>query len=244
MKRKALKEGAKAMADKKRRELNLSSYARVRDDAPTMEAYRILRTNIEFSGKQKQYKTLLLTSSVMQEGKSTTVSNLGRVFAMAGTKTLIVDLDLRRPVQHRLLAVDNTCGITDVYLGNANLEDTIKPVDIENLYLLNAGKIPPNPAEILASERLKAILNEVKEVFDIILIDSPPVAVLADAAILSSSTDATILVVAVDLVDSDDVKSAVENLNNAGANILGVVMNNVTRSTRGYKHYSYYYRYY
>lgn len=232
------------MADKKRRELNLSSYARVRDDAPTMEAYRILRTNIEFSGKQKKYKTLLMTSSIMQEGKSTTVSNLGRVFAMAGTKTLIVDLDLRRPIQHRLLAVDNTIGITDLYLGNASLEDAVKPVDIENLYLLNAGKIPPNPAEILASERLKAILNEVKEVFDIVLIDSPPVAVLADAAILSSSADATILVVAVDLVDSDDVKSAVENLNNAGANILGAVMNNVTRATRGYKHYSYYYRYY
>ena len=209
-----------------------------------MEAYRVLRTNIEFSGSVSKTQTIMLTSSVSQEGKSTTACNLAKVFAYAGTKTLLLELDLRRPVLHRFFHYDNTIGIMDYFLGKNSLEDAIKPTDVEHLFLLNVGTVPPNPAEVLVSAQFAGIINELREIFDIIIIDTPPVAALTDAAICSRFSDATLMIVSSDKTNMDDLDIAVRNLQTAGANILGFVMNNVSKRTRGYKHYSYYYKYY
>ncbi len=214
-------------------------------DSPITEAYRVLRTNIEFSNSVNPIKTVLVTSSLLGEGKSTTAVNLGKIFAMGGTKTLIVDLDLRRPVVHKILSVDtNDKGITSLFLEKNELEDIILPTDVENLYAITCGTTPLNPAELLSSKKLEEAVLKLREKFDLIIFDSPPAVALADAGIISRLADATILVVSAGKVTYSDVEASKTNLTNAGANILGIVMNNVTKQSRGYKYYKYdYYGY-
>lgn len=214
-------------------------YRHINDDAPVMEAYRMLRTNVEFSSSLSPLKKILITSSLVGEGKSSIVVNLARTFALGGAKTLVVDLDLRRPVIHRILEIENDAGITSCLLKKNTVPQIIKPTAFENLYAVTCGERPHNPAEQLASANLAAIIGELEGQFDIILFDSPPSAALADASIISRFTDATILVVSAGFVHYADVKNSKENLQKVGANILGIVMNNVTRHTRGYKYYSY-----
>lgn len=216
-----------------------SATRHISNSAPVMEAYRLLRTNIEFSNSLNKIKRILITSSVMGEGKSTTAINLARIFALGGSKTLIIDLDLRRPVVHKILGLENVKGLMDCVLDKATETEIIKKTSFENLYALNCGEYPINPAEILASEKLLNLINTLSEDFEIVIIDSPPSAALADAAIISRFVDATILVVSAGNVNYPDVENAMDNLNKAGANILGIVMNNVTKRSRGYKYYYY-----
>ncbi len=225
---------------KKAKKVDESARLRLKENAPSMEAYRILRTNIEFSRTIKPIKRILITSSVLGEGKSTTAASLAKIFASGGTKTLIVDLDLRRPVQHRILSVENSGGVMELLAGSISIDEAIKPTDTENLFLLNCGIKPPNPADMLSSGALEKALEVFDEMFDIIILDSPPVAALADAAIISRFADTTILVVSAGKVEFQDLDASLYNLKNSGASILGIVMNNITKASRGYKYYNYY----
>lgn len=221
-------------------------YAEFSSDSPIAEAYRVLRTNIEFSDSINPIKTVLITSSLLGEGKSTTSVNLGKIFALGGTKTLVVDLDLRKPVVHKILSIEEgkDKGLTSLFLGKCSLDDVIYETDVENLYAMTCGPQPMNPAELLSSNKLGEFVAELKDKFDLIIFDSPPAATLADAGIISRLTDVTMLVVSVGNVTYSDVETATTNLKNAGANILGVILNNVTRKSRGYKYYKYdYYGY-
>lgn len=222
---------------------NLPTTRLISNSAPVMEAYRLLRTNIEFSNSINKIKRILVTSSIMGEGKSTIAVNLARIFALGGSKTLIVDLDLRRPVLHKILGFENQNGLMECMLDRADVKEIIKETSFENLYAVICGEHPVNPAEILASDKLKGIVDELSDGFDVVIFDSPPSAALADASIVSHFTDATLLVVSAGNVNYPDVENAIENLNKAQANILGIVMNNVTRRSRGYKYYRYDYYY-
>lgn len=223
----------------KRQYLDFSS------DSPISEAYRILRTNIEYSSSINPIKTVLVTSSIAGEGKSTTVMNLGKIFAMGGTKTLIIDLDLRKPVINKVMEISEKNGISSYFAGKKALDDVVMSTKFENLYALVCEKLPLNPAEMLSSKKMSEMLDELKEKFDLIIIDSPPAAILADASIISRMVDKTILVVSAGNVTYSDVEASKTNLIKAGADILGIIMNNVTKKSRGYKYYDDdYYHYY
>ncbi len=212
----------------------------LKDNAPIMEAFRVLRTNLEFSGTAKKMQTVLLTSTVAKEGKSTVTCNLSKAFAYAGKKTLLIDFDLRRPVLHLFFGLENTNGMTDYLLGTTTLEEATKETGIENLYLLNSGTIPPNPAELLSSPNLAAIVEAMREKFDMIIIDTPPAAVVADATIASRFADAVLVVTAAETTRTNDLDFVLENLRAAGADIRGIIFNKVKTRKRGYKHYGYY----
>lgn len=212
-------------------------------DAPVMEAYRILRTNIEFSSSVQKTQVLLITSSLQGEGKSTTVANLARAFAYAGTKTLIIDLDLRRPVQHKIHSIGETIGISEVIVGKASCEEAIHTTDMEKLHLLPCGYRPPNPAEMLSTSKLTEIITSLREQYDMIIIDTPPINLLADAAILTKSADASILIVSAGHTEMDDMRMALDILQRSGTRLLGTVLNKATRQSSSYKYRYYSYDY-
>ncbi len=223
--------------------LSLSVQDSSAPSSPIMEAYRVLRTNIEFSSSIDKIQVLLITSSLQGEGKSTTVANLARAFAYAGTKTLVLDLDLRRPVQHKFYSLDNTVGVSEIIVGKATCEEAIQTTDTENLHILTSGYRPPNPAELLASPALSELVATLRKSYDMIIMDTPPVNLLADAAILTKEADASILVVSAGNAELDDVKVSLETLRRSGTKLLGTVLNNVTRQSSSYKYRYYYYDY-
>ena len=218
---------------------------KLQQNSTIMEAYRMLQTNISFYSVDKKLQTIMLTSTMPEEGKSTTVSNLAYSFAQSDKRVLVVDLDLRKPVLHKIFNVSSATGLTTVITGKSRLEDSIKATDIDNLFVLPCGVHPPNPTEILRSETVKQIINYLKSKYDIILIDTPPAVALTDAAIASSFCDAVILVVSSGKVDYASVDVALKNLKLVNANVIGVVVNNVKGqgNRRGY-YYRYKYRYY
>lgn len=219
-------------------------YRKFDKDDPIMEAYRILRTNIEFSGSVNDIKALVVTSSNQGEGKSTTAANLAKTFAYAGKKTLIVDFDMRRPSQHRVHGVDNVVGIADIIVGKAKIEDAVKPTETENLFIITSGYCPPNPSELIMSKKVGETLNELRDMFDMIILDTPPSLILTDATLLSKVADATILVISAGVATYDEVEITLDNLQKAGIRLLGTVLNNsatIMRSKK--KYYRKYYKY-
>ncbi|HZK71056.1 MAG TPA: CpsD/CapB family tyrosine-protein kinase [Clostridia bacterium] len=210
--------------------------------SPVFEAYRTLRTNIEFSGVDKKIKTILITSASSSEGKSTTCANLAVVFAQMGSKTLLVDADLRKPVQHKIFNTTKNIGLTSLLSSDISVEDVISKTDFNNLFVLSCGIKPPNPSELISSARMKKLVVEWKDMFDVIIIDSPPVGIVTDASILSSMVDATIVVVSSRRTEYNDMDRAIESLRNVNANIVGTVLNNF----KGYDNngrYNYRYNY-
>jgi len=212
--------------------------------SPESEAYRMIRSNIQFSSVDRPLKAIMVTSPTSGEGKSLTVANLGVVMAQAGLKTIIVDTDLRRPVQHQIFTVPNLEGLTALLRSpmdevNGHLEDT----KIENLRVLTSGDIPPNPSELLGSQRMGQLLDRLTELADVVLLDSPPVLAVTDAAVLSKRIDGLLLVTEAGQTRRDAARQAVLNLQQAGANLLGGVLNRVSHKGRGYYYYysSYYY---
>lgn len=207
--------------------------------SPEAEAYRMLCTNLQFSSVGEDLKTILVTSANASEGKSITVCNLAVSFAQIGKKVLIIDGDLRRPRLHQYLNVPNTKGLSNVLTQQVSLEDAMKET-VLNIKVLTCGTILANPAELLNSNLLKQLLKELKSQFDIILIDTPPVGVVTDAAILSTLVDGTLMVVASHQTDSDDVIRAMKLLNNVGARMLGSVLTKVPTGRKGYHGNQYY----
>lgn len=212
--------------------------------SPISEAFRTLRTNIHFTDPTKRIRTLLITSAGPSEGKSTVVSNLSLTFANTGLKTLLIDCDLRKPNIHSIFEINRYPGLTTVLSGEKTWREALRDTTIENLFVMTAGPIPPNPTEMLGSRTMQNLLVELQREFDVICIDSPPVVAVTDAAILSSIVDGTLLVVELGRSRSSVVNRAIDLLKKVNAHLLGVVTNNIYAGYRyDYGYYSYYHYY-
>ncbi len=207
------------------------------------EAYRVLRTSVLLSAAGRPPKTILITSGQPGEGKTTTVVNTAISLAQMGASVLIIDCDLRRPTTHKVLGVDHTQGLSTYLSREVPLNELIQKLPIANLSLLPCGPVPPNPAELIISERMKEMLHELAGQYDHILIDSPPLINVTDPVILSTMVDGVILVVHGGKSTRDVVRRARQELSTVGAKIFGVVLNNVDLRRDGYDNY-YYFRYY
>ncbi len=214
--------------------------------SPVSEAYRSLRTNILFANLDKPARTLVISSSATKEGKSTTVANLAITMAQMGSRVLIVDADLRRPTMHSLFKIERQIGLSNALLGNYTLDEVIKPTGIKNLDIITAGDIPPNPSELLSSNAMRKALTLLQQRYDLILLDSPPVIAVTDAAVLATRTDAMLLVVSSGYVSRKEVDRAIQLLGNVRANLIGVLLNglDIKRIYGSYYYYYHYYQYY
>lgn len=207
--------------------------------SPSAEAYRTLRTNIQFSNVDGNLQTICVTSSGPGEGKTTTATNLAETFAQAGNRVLIIDADLRRPRVHKVFKLSNHKGLTNVLANQYSIDDVTQVTGTE-VTVITSGPIPPNPSELLGSQKMKDIITQLKQLYDVIIIDAPPVGMVTDAAILSTIVDGTILVVASGKTEIDGAKRAKQLLENVGARIVGVVMTMMPVSKKGYYGYQYY----
>jgi len=202
------------------------------------EAYRVLRTNVQFSSVDKPLTAISVTSPGPTEGKSVTLANLAVVMAQSGLKVVVVDTDLRRPVQHKIFSLSNTEGLSAAMLhSNPGVIEYIQKTGIENLWLLPSGPIPPNPAELLGSARLGEIIEELKGFADLLLFDSPPSLVVTDAAVLATRMDGVLIVNDAGRTRRAMVKRAIEELHHVRANLLGVVLNRLNQRDGSYYYY-------
>ena len=214
-------------------------------DSPDAEAYRILRTNIELKKDLYKATTIVVVSANAGEGKTTTLSNLAYVFAQAGYSTLMMDCDLRRPRLARYAELKSKVGISSYLAEGLALKDVIFQTGHENLYMLPSGPIPVDPSGLIGSHRMQTLLNEVSKRFDIVLMDSPPVLGVSDASLLVSRADATLLVLQPRKMPIKALLRAKSLVQNAGGQIMGLVMNNVDISgDTQYQYYTTYYSYY
>jgi capsular exopolysaccharide synthesis family protein len=211
--------------------------------APLAEAYRVLRTNLAFAAVDGGLQTVMVTSASPSEGKSTTVANLALVMAQAGQRVILVDADLRRPTLHKIFKTSNNRGLTTSLVdGSTPVADHCCEIDIANLRLLTSGPLPPNPAELLNSQRMRQLIRELEAEADVVLFDTPPVLSVADASILAAQVAGTLIVVKAGQTRREALLRSAEGLQKTGANLLGVVINSLRPSGRGYDAY-YYYRY-
>lgn len=206
--------------------------------SPGAEAYRILRTSIQFLGIERQTKVIQMTSASAQEGKTTTLSNLAVAFANSGLRTVVVCCDLRRPRLHQFFGLDNAVGFTSVLLGNVALSKALQPVPgQERLLVLASGPLPPNPAELLSSSRTADLLRNLGAQADVVLIDCPPVLPVTDSIVLSQRVDATVLVVSARTTSRKAAHRAAEMLQQVNAPLIGAVLNGITEEN-GYGGYT------
>jgi non-specific protein-tyrosine kinase len=204
------------------------------------EAYRMIRSNIQFMSVDRPAKTIVVTSPTPEEGKSITAANLGVVMAQAGLKTVIVDADLRQPVQHQIFAEPNLGGLTDL-LRSPGLEinSHLRKTSVPNLQLITCGITPPNPSELLGSQRMEQLLASLIEVADVVILDSSPALAVTDAVVLANQVDGVVLVTYAGRTRRDEARQAVLNLRQAGANLLGGVLNGASKRNGGYSYYQY-----
>jgi tyrosine-protein kinase Etk/Wzc len=224
---------------------------------PTAEAYRILRTNIEYISFDRSVKTILLTSATMQEGKSTTIANLAVAFAQQGKKVLLLECNLRRPSMQRIFGTIPGPGtsdiliqkidwrecvrsITDLALGHFSMEEILAMPGLDNFHIITYGHRPPNPTELISSQRMNTLLGELREEFDIILVDAPPLLPVADSMVLSTKVDGVIMVYMVGKAPRNSLRLAKERLEAVQARILGLVLNDIRPETTGLTYQSYY----
>lgn len=210
--------------------------------SPISEAYRGIRTSIEFSNIDKEIKTITVTSTKQNEGKSTVIVNLAVTFANLDKRVLILDGDLRNPSVHKMLGVSNAKGLTNILVNNEDFNECIQCTDVKNLYVLTGGSIPPNPSEILSSKKMKEFVKRLKEQYDYIFIDAPPIGIVTDAGIISTYVDGCIFVVAVNEADIEHIKLSKERLESVGANILGTVLNKMELKGSDNYYYNHYYQ--
>jgi tyrosine-protein kinase Etk/Wzc len=213
--------------------------------SPVAEAYRTLRTNLQFSKVDRQLKTILITSSGPKEGKSTTAANLSIAMAQVGNKVILVDADLRRPVIHSIFGMNKEDGVTNFLMNSDNFENFIKPTFHENLFILTSGTLPPNPSELLASQKMENLLSKLNDKYDTVILDSPPVIAVTDAAVLSTKVDGTILVVSSGQTNKEALTKAYSLLTSVNTKLLGVLLNGVdVEGLYGSYDYYYYHHYY
>jgi non-specific protein-tyrosine kinase len=215
--------------------------------SPIAEAYRLLRANIEIAAADNPIRTLVVTSSGPTEGKSVTAANLAVAFAQSGKHVILVDADLRRPSLHKLFQLPNKRGVTTALLQGrpGMVSDHLSLTRIENLFLLSSGPLPPNPAELLGSQRMAECVKELGSQADMVIFDSPPVLAVADATLMARVCDSALFVVLAEATQGDAIKRAKTQLEQSGTKLLGVVLNRVSSSNSGYYSYQkYYQRYY
>lgn len=207
--------------------------------ATASEAFRVLRTNLQFMGLDKPLKSLLLTSATPAEGKTTTIANLAVAFAQTGAKVCLVDADLRRPTVAKVFGIENWSGLTTALIGQGELELSLKATAVPGLTVLPSGPIPPNPAELLGSGRMASLIATLEERFDMVLIDTPPVLAVTDAAVLAPKVGGVVLVIRSGEVPRQQVLRAKEALEAVKANVLGTVLDAL--EPQGKDGYYYYY---
>ncbi len=210
------------------------------------EAYRSLRTSIQFATLDRDIRSIAITSSVPQEGKSTTSANLAIVMAQMGKRTLLVDTDLRRPTVHSVFGVNREPGLTNILFDKISLSEAIHETDVPNLSLLTCGIIPPNPAELLGSEKMKHLIDTLQAEYDMVIFDTPPVVAVTDSLLLGMKVDAMIVIARADSTKADALIRSVDTVERSGARLLGIVLNNfnVANAYGAYYRYYQYYNYY
>ncbi len=209
------------------------------------ECCRSIRTNILFSSADRPAKTITISSAQPREGKTTTTIYLGTTMAQSGLKVLLVDSDMRRPRLHKALGVSRNIGLTTLILGEASIDDVVKTTDIPNLYVLPCGPQPPNPAELLLTNRFQEVLRDLSERFDHVLLDSPPLLAVTDGVVLAKLSDGVVVVTHAGKTLTEDGKQSARQLRDVDASILGVILNDLDVSDRryGYGYYRYYHGY-
>jgi capsular exopolysaccharide synthesis family protein len=212
--------------------------------SPISESYRSLRTNVAYASVDKKIKSLLVSSSQPGEGKSTTTANLAIAFAQLRRKTLLIDADLRKPVQHNVFNHPRGPGLSEYLFGEIeSVNSIIHETKIENLFILTAGALPPNPSELLGSERMNQLIDQLEKEWDMVLLDSPPIVAVTDASMISQEIDAVALVVKAGHTERSAVDRALDMMQNVKAPLIGAILNGASQESLGGK-YAYYYSYY
>ena len=201
------------------------------------EAYRTLRTNIQYASVDDEYRVISVTSSEPGEGKTTVAGNLALAIANGDSKVLLIDCDMRKPSTHKKFRLSNSVGLSDVLARKSNVEKALNYYN-ENLSIITAGKVPPNPSEMLSSNAMKLFLDEMKGHFDYIILDTPPLQAVTDAQVLAAKVDGTILVIKAKSTKKDTIKSSIDLIRNVNGNIIGTVLNGVDVPKS--KYYNYY----
>ncbi len=215
-------------------------YAHQSPRSPIAEAYRTLRTNLGFAGLEQSYRSILISSVNPQDGKSVVASNLAVVLAQTGKKVILVDCDLRKPVLHKIFAIGNEQGLTNYLMQDIAIEEAAQKEVIENLTIMSSGPIPPNPAEMLESEKIRAMWPILLQKYDYVIVDGPPILAVADASILASQVEGVILVVYSGDTRINLAREAKAQLQKAQAKLIGVVLNKVKMTRKEYQYYYYY----
>lgn len=200
------------------------------------EAYRSLRSNIEYSSFDDEYRAIVVTSSVPGEGKSTTSGNLAISLAQSGNKVLLVDCDMRKPSIHKKFKISNMSGTAELLLRKESFEDVANCYN-ENLTIITAGKIPPNPSEMLSSRAMTAFIKEMKNEFKYIILDTPPLQAVTDAQVLSTKADGVLLVVRAGSTKRDAVLNSVDLIKKVQGKVIGTVLNGVENKKNSYYYY-------
>lgn len=208
--------------------------------SPRAESFRQLRTNLQFANISEQAKTVLITSSLPGEGKSTTAANLAIAMAQAGSSVCLIDADLRRPMIGEYLGLQRDAGLTTALVGAADVADLLQPWGEDNLFVLTSGQIPPNPSELLGSSEMQRLLARLEESFDALIIDAPPLLPVTDAAVLSQHVGGVVLVVGSTKLRTQDFEKSLNALSMVNANLLGLILNRLPSKGPDAYAYTYY----
>ncbi|WP_223937634.1 polysaccharide biosynthesis tyrosine autokinase [Arthrobacter sp. StoSoilB5] len=207
--------------------------------SPRAESFRQLRTNLQFANVAGHGKSVLITSSLPGEGKSTTATNLAIALAQAGQSVCLVDADLRRPMVNEYLGLDRNAGLTTALVGSADVDELLQPWGTDSLYVLTSGQVPPNPSELLGSDEMKQLITRLEGAFDSVVIDAPPLLPVTDAAVLSQHVGGVVVVAGTQKVRTQDLEKSLGALSMVGSNVLGIVLNQLP--VKGADAYSYTY---
>ncbi len=209
--------------------------------SPVAETFRTLRTNLEFASVDKPLKTILVSSPGPGEGKTTVATNLAAAMAQANKRVILLEGDLRRPRVHKAMGMSNQVGLSEVFRGQMDIRDVARYSKVKDLAVITSGSLPPNPAELLGSTRMKQILSRLEESASVVIIDSPPF-VVTDSTVLAAKVDGVLLVIQPGKTHAEAAKAMLTQLDRAGARVIGVVLNRVPRKGRSY-YGGYYYQY-
>ena len=203
------------------------------------EQFRTLRTNVNFASPDTELRTIVLTSAAPGEGKSTTSANLATVFAQEGKQVLLVDADMRKPTTHYTFHMPNSIGLSNVLTRQNTVEEAVRPTSVDRLNLMTSGPIPPNPAELLASNTMGMLIAELKKMFDVVIFDAPPVLSVTDGQVLANKCDGVILVVNSGSTEKDMAVKAKEAIEASNSKLIGAVLNNfeLAKDSNYYQYY-------
>jgi capsular exopolysaccharide synthesis family protein len=241
----------KRRSSKSRKSVTITQYPRhlldfAGDESVTAEAYRSLRTNLSFVSPDNPLHCLVVTSAGPSEGKSLTVANLALAYAQMGKRTILIDTDLRRPVMHHIFGEKREPGFSDLFTEGATYDSVIRQTEKKNFFLITAGMFTPNPAELIASQKMATHIEYFKNNFDMVFFDTPPIIAVTDATLLGTKLDGILLVIRSHKTSREVAQQAVTNLRNIGVKCVGSVLNDINLSHRysSYGYYKYYYHYY